>query len=432
MADYSVAKSGTAQDLMLVVVRNYEDYLKRTGLVLPTKGRLGRALLQPPLVAMGRLIAHILEILPADLVMNIHEKVYSALSAPYRFEFNGSSPELLKARQLVEQLTRECGRRPALLGVLSHASTTGEEGHLNFELVRQASLALQQLRRESPGQKSGSRPRLLIAVDPFALDTAPHHQEALYSGTMGTYHIGLDRMSLNRSFLGRHLLSPARWDRVIYRLNRSLRDGGEVALVLAGGVPLTTRLLYTAREWVRRCCRESPRNADSAAIFSDLEKDSLYRNFKEKNPTESAPSVVRVLQGWAMAALAESDAETGQISDQDRIILQRILDILGFPKDQASRHLSSFAEEFARETPYRERLFNILAARVVGRGRPIVFVPVVHKTQGGFSVKINDAWGWKKFEHGKISSLVPSASGFEAWEGTPSDFADIFGRRNFV
>ena len=142
------------------------------------------------------------------------------------------SESLDRAAGLLAATEAETGSRAAILAIISHGPVHGKFAYMNLELVRHAGRVLRQMR-------GGGRPRLIIAVDPFALDMVSVAEEALYAGFMGHYHLGIDRAAFSRGTLSS---------------GPPVRPGGCVQLLkawrrgrfMAWPVPATTRGRYVA------------------------------------------------------------------------------------------------------------------------------------------------------------------------------------------
>jgi hypothetical protein len=432
---YPTHKTGTAQDLMSVITRAYEIHLARSRTSLPAKSNWQRALIEPPFILFGLFASGLLSLLPAQWVLAGHAKLFETLASPHRYAFNAADPVLERARALSETVAAQAGQAPALLSLVSHAPVLGDLAHLNFSLVRHAMLALRAVRDRA------CRPRLLVAVDFFALDAIPLWQEGIYEGFMGHYHLGFDRMALSRGALARGLLAHAAWQRTPYRLLRSLEQGKEIGLVLAGGVPSTTRILYAAREWLSELRRRSPLRRRPAEVLQRLRAEAEFARFARVVPVGAklSANAWRMAEAWAMASLAgvfgesqsagQSGAEAGVLTEEARACFTRCLSAFGFSKLESEEAIEELPEELARETPYRARFFRVLASRVLKSGRPIVFIPIAHRLKPHLRIDVHEAWAWRGYSKGKVRAILP---GGNAWEGSPEAFAELFGRANFA
>lgn len=434
---YPTRKTGTSQDLFSVVVRAYEKRLNAgpdPG-TLPPKPAYLRAVMEAPFIVVGMLVAWVLELLPARTALAFHDKVFSALAGK-NYPFHPDSPALSRAEALIARLRRESGREPAMLALISHPPVSGELAHLNLELTRHAQLALYHLRG------APCRPRLVAAVDPFALDTLSMPAEGVYAGFVGTYHVGLDRMAIGRGLLTGLLLRRSSWSVMINRLLRLLRSGNEAALVLAGGVPATTRVLYALREWVGRARKRAGSTVSPAQVLERLRKHEAFRRFETEGPQGAglARNAWRMAEGWAMAALSgyfqeeishAPSSESGRLENGARRTLLACLEALGVSEDKREAALQELATELSRETPYRERLFKLLASEVLGAGRPLLILPIAHRLEGGISIELGEAWGWTVGGTSRLSAVKAGTPG-KSWEGTPEEFAHLFGDENFA
>lgn len=416
---YPLAKTGTSQDLMTIVARACERRIAREGRELPAKSGLERAVLEAPFNAVGMALRLAVALLPTDMSVAFHDWLFKRLAAPYGYAFDAASPELARARSLAAEMERASRKAPALVALISHPPVYGELAHMNFELVRQAVLALRQVRGRP------CRPRLVVAVDFFALDTVSVPVEGLYAGFMGLYHLGLDRLAVGRAWLSSIFVGETHWHRLMHRLLRRLRSGGEVGLVLSGGVPQTTRVLYTTREWAAALRRRAPRRSRPGEVLQALRAHEAYRRFEADGEIVLA-STWRRLEAWAMAAVAEVSAEHGKLQPEAREVLLSCAGALGMPPAEAGAAVDELSRELARETPYRPRFFRVLASRLL-RCRDVVFVPVRHTMQP-LSVRLGEAWAWKA-GRGTLEAL--RADG-RRWSGSPDDFARLFVGENFA
>lgn len=409
MYTYPLVKTGTSQDLMTIVARACERRIAREGQVLPQKTAAQRALLEAPFNVVGAAVRWTLRLLPADLTVRFHDWLFATLAKGRNYPFDAASPALEEARKLAASLDS-----PAIVALISHPPVYGDMAHMNFELVRHATLAMRQVRGRP------CRPRLVVAVDLFALDTISVVEEGVYAGFMGLYHLGFDRLAVTRGWASSLLVSPTAWHRMVHRLIGRLDDGGEVGMVLAGGVPQTARVLYAAREWVQARRRESPLRRTPAKVLASLRKGAAYRKFEEEGPCGPGlrKSAWRMSEAWLMSAVAEGE---GSLSAEGRETAQAILKALEVPGN-----LAGLEAELRRETPYRGRFFRVLAGRV-RRRRPIVFIPVIHHDEPGrLGVEIKRPWVWKEGA-GDIQASGPRGP----WSGSAHDFAKAFGEENF-
>lgn len=417
---YPSARTGTAQDLMRVVTKAYESRLVADGTVLPPKPEFQRIFLEPFSRAAGLIMAAMMELAPPDWALSLHNKLFSYLSAGSGYPFNPASPEIVAARSLAARLEEASGLSPALLAAISHPPVMGELSHLNFELVRHAALVLREVRGRP------CRPRLVVAVDPFALDTISVLEEGLYAGFMGSYHLGLDRLALGRGHPGPLMSPQTRWDRMPLRLFRSLAEGREIGMVLSGGVPATGRVLYGVREWSRRARAASPLHADPARALAFLRADASFARFEKAAdalfPLPRGPW--RLLEAWLMTAAA--DLLPGETAEA---VARAELSCLKVPDASRAALLAELASDMTRETPSRRRLFRLLVGRVARR-RPLVLIPVVHRTEP-LGVAEREAWGVTWAGTGR-ARVVRAGRPDQAEEMTAEELAERFTQEHFA
>jgi hypothetical protein len=389
-AAYPAPRTGTAQDLMRVVTRAYEGHLDRQGVTLPHKGEAARRFLEPAVRLVGIGFAALLRALPADWYVSFHDKLYAGLAAGKSYPFDPQAGPVRRAAELAARLEAETGKEPALLAVISHPPVMGELKHLNFELVRHATLAL----RAARGRPC--RPRLVVAVDPFALDTTSLVEEALYAGYMGALHLGLDRLALGRGHPGPRLSPQTAWHAMPWRMLRLLGGGGEAGIVLSGGVPETGRVLYGAREWVREARARGRRGVTVSEAAARLALEPGFLRFAAESGVPLPRGVWRRLEGWLMGAAA------GLAADSPAEVAERVLEVLGVPQEARAALRADLELDLTRETPRRLRLFRALAGRVARR-RPLVILPVVHGVEP-LGVSVREPWSWQAAGRGRAKA----------------------------
>jgi hypothetical protein len=416
---YTVPRTGTAQDLLGVVTRAYALELESRGVLLPEKSEASRRWIEPVFRALGVGLAKIMELVPADWTVAFHDRLFSLLSAPRSYPFDPESPPLVRARALAAELEKRWGRAPAILALISHPPVLGDLKHLNFELVRHATLALRAVRGRP------CRPRLVVAIDPFALDTTSILEEGIYAGYMGTFHLGIDRLAFGRGHPGTALTPLAAWALMPMRLLRALSEGGEIGLVPAGGVPSTSRVLYGVRDWARVARARSPRRGNPAEVERTLRADSSFARF-ERAAAAAAPQAGqtwRLIDAWLMMAAAgllpDESAEAAAVA---------VLACLAVPQAERPDLLAELARDLSRETPRRLRLFRLLAGRVARR-RPLVMLPVVHGLEP-LGVAAGEAWSWEWTGRGRVTARSAVSPGVPV-ETTPEAFAERFIQENF-
>jgi hypothetical protein len=242
---------------------------------LPEKNEWSRRWVEPLFRLCGIIVAKTMEVVPAEWTIPIHDRLFRFLAKGQSYPYHPKNPVLIRAEAMAERLEQESGRAPALLALISHPPVVGDLAHLNFELVRHATFALRQIRRRA------CRPRLVAAIDPFALDSNSIIEEGLYAGYMGTFHVGIDRLALGRGHWGPDLTPQASWTQMPHRLFSLLAQGGEIGMVLSGGVPTTARTLYGVREWVRQVRQLSPLRLDPVQVDCLMQRDESFRHFKD-------------------------------------------------------------------------------------------------------------------------------------------------------
>ncbi|MFA6318721.1 MAG: hypothetical protein WC943_15035 [Elusimicrobiota bacterium] len=421
--------TGTAEDLTGILIEADERRVLRDGLPVPVKSAWRRAALEAPLNLVGRGLSLAMTALPASWAFVLQEAGLRALVNEGGRPFEPSA-ELDAARALIERTEEETGRPAALLVLISHGPVHGELAYLNIELVRHAQWALRRLR-------PACRPRLVIAVDPFALDTVSVTEEALYAGFMGHYHLGIDRAALSRSRRSAWLLQATAWHRMPFRLLEGLSGGREFVMALAGGVPSTTRGRYAVREWLARQRAGSPLARDPSVVLARLRAVPAYREFERLRPGWLHPrSVWRCMEAWLMACVEEpclsgggpSSAETGVLVSPARDACRACLEALLLPGDAAAAALAALEEEFQRETPFRARLFKLVASRVLARGRPVVFLPLVHRTGDGVRLEFGRSWAWRE---GSAANVSARDSQGLVWKGSTDAFSRVLAAGSF-
>ncbi|MDE2293517.1 MAG: hypothetical protein KGL53_15655, partial [Elusimicrobia bacterium] len=363
---------GTAEDLFALFARREYQAVGAP----PAKGRLGRALLEPVFQGVGRLLAAGEGLLSPAASLRFQERLYAAIQG------EGGAPEvsaddagLRAAARLLAETERRAGKRPALACLLAHAPVDKRWLHLNPLMFR---TALQGMARARGGP---CRPRLINAVDAFALDMLAAHEEGAYAGFMSSLHMGFLRLTRARPFAGRLLTRGAEWDAVAWRLVRLLDEGGDLVMVLAGGVPVTARGYYALRESVGRLCRASPDAADPAAVLERLASaQASFRAFCKSGEVGPLKSAWRLLEAWVMdCALASSSRpalEAGRLDPAAEAALTAAAQALRLPAGVLGAERRTLAVELTRDTPFRERFFSLLARRLAYRGRPLVLLPL--------------------------------------------------------
>lgn len=416
---YPAPRTGTAQDLLRVVTRAQELEIERDGTRRPGKSAAARRWVEPLFRALGMAAAALMERVPAERALSFHDWIYRKL-AGRTYPFDPASPVLERARALAARVEAETGVAPALLAVISHPPTMGELAHLNFELGRHALLALRALRGRP------CRPRQVVATDPFALDETNIVEEGIYAGYMGSYHMGIDRLALGRESAGPRLTPGASWTAMPMRFLRALGEGGEIGLVLAGGVPATGRVFYGVREWARRARADSPMRSRPGEVALALRRDASFSRFKLATAETLclSRSSWRLVEAWLMAAAAG-------LLDEERLedAAAAALECMAVPAAARGALMAELLRENRRETPTRRRLFRVIAGRVLRR-RPVVFLPVAHRVDP-LGVDIREARSWVGAGRGRVRARRADAPD-AAQETAPEDFAVSFVEENFA
>lgn len=405
---------------MRVVTKAYEIRLESEATVLPAKTELQRVCLEPFAHVTGIIVAAVMELMPADWAVAFHNKGLISLSPGRNYPFDPLSPAVVSARALAAQLEKDTGRAPALLAAISHPPVLGDLAHLNTELVRHSILALREVRGRP------CRPRLVVAIDPFALDTLSMLAEGFYAGYMGSFHLGLDRLALGRGHPGPWMSPQTRWDRMPLRLFRSLAEGNEIGMVLSGGIPATGRVLYGVREWARRARAVSPLHGDPTQAHALLRADAAFARFERAAAVHiSLPrGPWRLLEAWLMTAAA--GLLPGETTEA---VARSVLSCLRVPDESRAALLSELAGDMARETPARRRLFRLLVGRVARR-RPLLLIPVVHTTEP-LGMSVREAWGVTWAGKGR-ARVVRAGNPDRAEEMTAEELAERFTQEHFA
>ncbi len=414
---------------MGVVMRAQERRKEFDGPVPWGKNHPLRPWIEPPLIMAGAAIGKAVSLLPSEWSLKVHDGFFRALSGRRNLPFDERSPAMESARGLLSRLDGDRGRCP-ILALTSHPNPRGEEAALNFEMMHVAMHALQSLRGP------GARPRLVVAIDPFALDTVGLHMEGLYAGAMiGYRHLVLDRMHHSRGAASRLLLSGAAWPSAAERLLGELRAGGEIVMVLAGGVPTTARLLYAVREWVWWARLASPRRSEPARIrgelqnipeFAGLDRERFERPLGGRSLwRQMEMRLLSIFGGLEGRGTPESClADTGRVCAAERRLLDRFLDALGFGTTSRLEAIGSLEAEAARETPFRTRFFRLLARRLLPHG-PLLFLPLRHRAGVSMRIDVGEPWAWEGPADGGIAALEPGTPP-RPWRGSADEFARRF------
>jgi hypothetical protein len=385
----------------MAILREQEHRIyKRDGVTLPQKPAWFHALAEFPMNVAGFGIGAIAAALPAKLVEGLHMRTLAALAGAGDFPLAPDWNYALEgARSLYARLA-DAGSEPAIWVLMSHPPVTTEVSTLNFALTQRAFEAVSFIRGRP------TKAKMLVAIDPFAMDATPMWQEGVYPGLMTAMHLALDRTPSLRGPAQKMLLGAARPERLAWRLVRELRGGGDVVMILGGGIELNARIMYPSREFLSRWRKASDKRGAS----------------------------VRKAQREALAMLAAGEpsaAETGTLNEAAEAALRLLGRELGFDEKRVSADLDDFRDEFGRKNPYRRRLFRIVASRVVKGGRPVLTLPISHGSDGKTQIRLGEAAALtseggglsiRMWENGRLESSGRSAEDFaRRWIGAHFD-----------
>lgn len=348
---------------------------ERDGVVLPWKPRGWKHLADLPMNLLGVAIAGALEVLPAWFYYAFFSTVYKKLSDEVLAEAPDFWDKVADAKRIAEHLKERAGKRCAIFGTMSHPPTEPEVINLNMELLGLCYRAIREVRGRP------TRIRTVAAVDQFALDGLSFPVEGGYAGLMSSSHIGVDRLPHLRGRIQAWLMPHARIQRVVWRVLRNLRRGGDVVMAQSGGVYATGRLLYVLREGLARMRRGAPGAADPAAVVAALERFPRFQKFRQEHvsPEGLEAGPWRLIEAWLLHHVNENLLMvSGRLDPEAEILLRKAAEAVGLDAPGVEGFLESFKEEFGRGVPYRERLYRLFAARIVARGRPLLLLPVDH------------------------------------------------------
>lgn len=314
-----------------------------------------RWLVEPLLNGFGRAMGWGVRAGGLPTVETFHAWVFARLTHRPPQALNPASHRAMTAAaQLARRLHVEGTAQPCLLILTSHPRALDPPGHLLYELYRQA-FALN--RRLGEVLSARSYPRIVLAVDSFALEGVPPITAAVYAGLVHSLHICLDRQPSQQSWWQRvwGLRGGEAWSAGFRLLHRVQQLGGAAALAWGGAEPQNARLLYTAREFINRIGRQyhlPPKRRQALLIRT-----------------------VTLLVGQA--------SDQGNLSAAQQHMFQTLLQEEGIPVSQVVRLADAFSQEFQRATPYRERLMDTVVARLLHRNRTVLLIPVRHQRVDG-------------------------------------------------
>lgn len=376
---------GTAEDLFAVFARR--EYAAIGDPM--AKGPLGRRLVEPFFQGVGRATAFLESLLPADLSLSLQDRLYSLIQDGPEHPFDPGAPALARAADLARRAEELTGRSPAAACLLAHAPVDPEYLYLNPAMFRQA-LKGMRLVRGRP-----CRPRLVNAVDAFALDMLAPLGEGAYAGFMSRVHLGFLRVTRARPWVGRALTAGAEWHAIAPRILRLLGDGGDLVMVLAGGVPVTARAFYAVREAVGRMCRASRSASSPARAVARLkEREPLFAAFCASGELGGIRSGWRLIEAWvmdcALRASGRSALDAGRLDPVAAAALVAVAAALEVPPQDLVGLRRRLEAEVARETPFRERLLAAVAGRVAARGRAVLLLPLGWGRKGAVRLGFSD------------------------------------------
>jgi hypothetical protein len=256
---------------------------------------------------------------------------------------------------LARNIKEKTGRWPALLILTSHPDTEGPYHWLRFELLRLGlKIADALVEAEHPGVWFPSHPQCLLAIDPFALDTVSVPTGAFYAAWVHRMYMAWDRQPSTQSWIQKHLLlRNTAYDRIAWRLLRTLKADVPVLMVLSGGLPYNARLLYAAREFVQRL---------------PIARWALSKR-------EAQVELMKILM------TPEGDtwpADAGEIPSGKQNQISEAMVRWGLSQGKAAFSLRELMEEFKPAVPHRARLFHVLEERLVKKGKPLLVIRLDH------------------------------------------------------
>ncbi|MBI5595115.1 MAG: hypothetical protein HY928_03395 [Elusimicrobia bacterium] len=415
---------GTAEDLFAVFARREYAASGPPG----PKGPFGRRLVEPFFQAVGRAGAVVESLLPADLSLTLQDRLYSFIQDGPEHPFDPRDPALARAAALARRAEELTGRPAAAACLLAHAPVEPDSLYLNPAMFRHALKGLRAVRGRP------CRPKLVNAVDAFALDMLDAAGEGTYAGFMSRVHLGFLRVTRARPWVGRALTAGAEWHAIAPRILRLLGDGGDLVMVLAGGIPVTARAYYAVREAVGRLCRASPSAADPAAASARLARQApLFAAFRSSGEVGGIRSGWRLIEAWVMdCALTRSGRaalDAGRLDPVASAALVAVAAALEVPPQDLVAARKRLEAEVARETPFRERLLAAVSGRVAARGRAVVLLPLGWGRKGAVRLEFLEPVCLLPAPAGRARVLTPDGGVAEA---PTSEFARDFVESRFI
>jgi hypothetical protein len=342
--------------------------------------KIRRALLDPIFNALGRLVGWILLAGGIRLNFFVHEMVLRAVVPAHWQALSPKSKQLPEEMlALLRRFQQTTGQNCAYLILFSHP----EPGPLNMTI----SLALYQncfrigrLLHQN-GFASGY-PHLLMAIDPFALDTMDPASGSFYAGFAHTIHFSLDRQPGKLSWAQRVLLKKSAHTEAGFRFVNHLKPGQALAMAPAGGEPQNARILYTAREFATRLGQHEV-SRDKTAFLNHIEERGLLagQELSRLRAESSSWSERETILEALLALLSHEATASGKLDALQQRRMEDMLLAAGLQPGRARILRLAFEREFERHTPYRERLFKILLDRILARGIPLMLIPFWHRLE---------------------------------------------------
>jgi hypothetical protein len=353
----------TPEDLVNVVVM--ADDLKRRSMGFQStraadwlrQGRpsLNRTFVEPFFNVLGLMFGQGLAWTPRPL----RRRAIQWLNVRFGRHAPEENPRLTeRIREALDQakmLQRKTGRWPAVLVLTSHPETTGDLQWLRFEVLRQGLQLADALVEANPRQPFfRSHPKVLLAIDPFALDTVSAAIGGFYAAAMHRLYLAWDRQSSLQPWIQRHiLLGDTHYSNIGWRLLETLRNDVPVIMVLAGGLPFNARLLYGVREFVHRMpirkWNISKRQAQKGLMeLLTPPEDGVWPADEGRVPPSRRERVIELWRSWGLEQGFEESC------------------------------WRSLLEEFQPAVPLRSRFFRVLLERLVAKGKPLMLIPVAH------------------------------------------------------
>ncbi len=257
--------------------------------------------------------------------------------------------------ELAKSVRQETGQWPALLVVMSHPQTEGPLEWIRFEAMRQGILVADAyLETIQPHRLFRTHPKLLLAIDPFALDTVSAPVAGFYGGWMRRIYLAYDRQPSTQSWIQKRVfLRYSHFAHIGWKLLRHLRSDIPVLMAFGGGLPTNARLLYAAREFVQRLTPQK------------------WKVTKRAAQIELMRLLMQQVNGvWP--------PESGEIPVSVQSQIEKQMLTWGLTPEESRDSLQHLVEEFRLPVPYRERLLRVLRSRLVNRGKPLILLPVSH------------------------------------------------------